>query len=305
MYPVVIMTLALSIMWTPVFAESQHKTLQVPITASPETLGYELGRTDELSWGPSQVVPLGDNWIVADPVHSRIVTLDERGTVLKTQPTPFPPAEIWVSQEGTLWAMDGSRERVVTLDKEAGETPVFLPSRSIGLATGPSGDLWVLLADGHSVPLMGKAGIRRATPMGKGHLWHATGQKVSEKKGRILMWAWNRPADVKGQGPSRVIEWNTQEKLGSIRPLGMDTQGNLFVRVETLAPGKVIRVREHLYRIDRNGKRFQLSWPVSSINPHLDGLHLSETGSLVRFAVLPNSLVLTTYGTDEWNEVVP
>ena len=286
-------------------ADETAKPLTIPFSESGDGLGLQAAQEESLAWGPSDICISKKGIWVADSVNSRVTLWGNKANLKESRTTPFPPAGLWCNAEGHTWVMNGSKEQAFFTDGKAPGTSYPLPDKTAHFTTGPSGAPWVILQDGHSVPLVGKAGIRRAIPMGKDRAFHAIGRKVNGTTGEILVWAWNAPAEVKGAGPVRTVKVEVDGLLGSITPIGMDAEGRLFIHVESLGKGIPVRVRHQILRVTRKGERTQIQWEPSALHPHLDGRYLSTNHDLFRFSSLADGLVIQSFGPRDWQEVSP
>ncbi len=283
------------------YTAAEPTTLSVSFQGDGLRPGYEAARPDQLSWGPSSLVVTKNGFLLADPVHSRVLEYTHKGEAVGSIACPFPPAQVWVSASGSAWVVDGPRERAAAVSGHNAGQIVRLPEKTNQLFTGPGDKPWVLLSSGFSVPLVGKSGLARATPLGNEH--HGVGRRVARNQGEVLIWAWSNPAEVKGKGPLRVLGFETDTTLGSIRPLHMGADGTLFVHIEKLAPGPVVQVTHEITRVQRDGTRAHISWPASQINPHLESFVISPEGTLHRSTTRPDGLQVFTYKPSDWEEV--
>ena len=177
------------------------ESLTVPFSDNPEQgLGFVKGGEESPHWGPSSICISGETVWIADPVHQRMVAY-KAGKQATSVALPFSPSHIWCGAEGAVWAIDGAWERGVQWKDNQLSIPYPLPARSAGLTTGPGQVPWVILSDGHGAPLMGRAGRKRAIPMGEARDGHGIGRKTGSNTGEFLLWAWDEAAEVKGKGP--------------------------------------------------------------------------------------------------------
>ena len=274
----------------------------VPFGNSTESLGFAGAIEETLSNGPAAICVSKRGIWIADSVNQRVSLWGTKSKVKESREVPFAPAALWCNSEGHIWVMNGSRETAFFHNGVEPGSTYPLPEKSASFATGPSGDPWVVLSDGHGVPLLGKAGIKRSIPLGKDHAFHAIGRKSGTNTGEVLVWPWSSPAEVKRTGSMRTIKFEVEGLLGSITPLGMDNEGHLYVHVESLAKTAPVRVQHQVFRVSREGKRSHVEWTPSAIHPHLDGLHLTAAGQLFRFSSLAKQLMIQGFASKEWQE---
>ena len=267
-------------------------------------LGFEPHSIEKPSWGPSSICIANDEILVADAVRSRVSRWSLDGTFLEEREIPFAPGSIWCASNTHFWVFNGTWEMGYSSESEAGGMRYPLPERTIDVVTGPANKPWAVLADGFSVPVTGKAGFKRAMPLGRAQSGHAVARKTGPKSGEILFWNWESPPEVKGDGPARVLGFETSGKLGSIQPLGIDNLNRVYVQLEVLADQIPVRVKNQVVRVDENGMREEVTWTPSATAPHLDGIFLADTGQLYRFSSLETGFVVHEFAASEWKRGV-
>ena len=278
--------------------------LTLLFSESPDKgLGFTTGTLDRPHWGPSSIcVSDGIVW-VADPVHQRMVSYNPKGTIEKAVALPFPPVRLWCGANNHVWAVDGAWERGVEWKNEVLSAPYPLPHRASDLRTGPGRIPWVVLSDGHGTPIVGKAGLKRAIPLGEAQDGHSIGRKTGANTGEVLIWNWDEPAEVKGQGPARVLAFQTKGKLGSIRPLASDRDGNVYVHLEILSDAIPVAVSNQIVRISRDGQRSRFQWRADGEFAPFEGVVVQRNGPMLHYSIRGNALRIVSVPSSQWAEV--
>jgi hypothetical protein len=285
------------------FSEQRSPTSVLTWDADNLSPGWVPGGEDVLPVGPTAFAVSDGRIFMADAAHHRILILDESLQPQDSFHVDVIPADVQVNREGSIYVLSNSLDTVhIFNSKGTLEREILLPEGRVrSLVLGPQGKVWWEGRLGHASCVEGKREPGVALPMGVGSLWHGTGRRLSERRGEILLWTWGEAAEVKPPGPRRIISVETESRLGSIRPLGMDRVGHTFVRLETLSDTAPLKVMTEVLAFDGHGDIVgRVKWTEEGIAPASRKVRVEADGTLIRMESRPEGLTLWRFSAKEW-----
>ena len=286
-----------------VFAEDVSPTHVLTWDADYLSPGWISGAENSLPVGPGCFDFNHGGAVVSDAAHRRLLILDENLVPRDSFHVDVIPADLRLDRSGKIYLLSSDLDRIYIYGQNGElDRAVEVPEGRVrSLATGPDGGVWWEDRHGHAHSLDKKQPTGMALPMGEGSPWHATGRQIDKHRGEVLLWKWGVKAEVKPPGPARTYGVETSSRLGSIRPLGMDEKGRLFVRVETLSETAPLVVTTEVLAYAPSGAIVgRVSWVESAIAPTSWNIRVTANGVLIRMESQKTGLAFWRQTAQEW-----
>ncbi len=215
------------------------KTTQVELAYGDTvgTFGFEPAGRDRQAVGPSAFDVDGQgHYVVADPVRHRLVRLQQRSGVLVATPLgalPLPFSDLAVDRDGWIYLTD-LRSRTLTTVAPSTTSRAPLPGKGLSTRFLRQGDDVVLSAGASSRLLRRGALTQLASTISV--------EKCNAEAGLITMAPGGKQIQVELGGP-----------LASIRLIGVNGAGDIFVIVERFVQRGRLAVNRHVLVIAATG----------------------------------------------------
>jgi len=277
----------------------------LPFNESGWSPGFVPGGAENLPEGPAAIAATRHAVFIADNVRDQLLILDRTGAPIGALPLSIPVADLQVDPSGRITLLSADHAHLLNLASDGSVlTDLSLPPSTVrGLATTPEGDVWTVHVSGQGSPAGTLPTGEHAAPLGRHGSLHGAGVLRDPRAGDVLLWNWNQPATLKGQGPTRVLSVETTRRLGLIRPIHMDRHGAVYILLETLSEHAPLEVTLEIRRIQPNGRASRVAWDVHPHAPSSASVAIDEEGTVYRYESRPEGMFFWRVDAHEWMEV--